>query len=81
MSLDESLEKLREMSKQRYGEERVVMLGAIKEQRESGVLDRCIQVGDTLPSFALPDHENKLVKSEDLLAQGAVVLTVFRGHW
>ena len=81
MSLEESLAKLREMSKQRYGEERVVMMNAVKAQRASGIVERGIKAGDKLPAFALPDHNNEIVTSDQLLSQGAVVLTVFRGHW
>ena len=82
MSLEESLAKLREMSKQRYGEEtRSIMMNAVKAQKASGVVERAIKPGDALPAFSLPDHEGNIVNSSDLLAQGAVVLTVFRGHW
>jgi hypothetical protein len=82
MSLEESLAKLREMSKQRYGDEtRSIMMNAVKAQRASGIVDRAIKPGDKLPAFALPDHDNNIVTSDNLLAQGAVVLTVFRGHW
>lgn len=81
MSLEESLAKLREMSKQRYGEQREVMMNAVKEQKASGVVERAIKPGDTLPAFALPNSKGEIVKSADLLTQGPVVLTVFRGHW
>ena len=81
MSLDDSLAKLREMSKQRYGEERIVMMNAVKEQRASGIVEKAIKPGDTLPAFALPDQNNNIVSSDALLARGPVVLTAFRGHW
>ena len=82
MSLEESLAKLREMSKKRYGEDiRSVMMNAVAAQRESGIVDSAIKPGDTLPAFALPDHNNNIVSSADLLAQGPMVLTIFRGHW
>ncbi len=82
MSLEDSLAKLREMSKQRYGEEtRSIMMNAMAEQRASGIVERAIKRGDTLPAFALPDHNNDIVRSDQLFSQGAVVLTVFRGHW
>ena len=81
MSLEESLAKLRQLSKERYGEERNKMVAAMQEQKESGIVERAIKVGDKLPAFALPNAKGEIVKSDDLLAQGAVVLTVFRGHW
>ncbi|MFC1665870.1 hypothetical protein ACFL17_09660 [Pseudomonadota bacterium] len=82
MSLEDSLAKLREMSKKRYGEDiRSVMMNWITDQRDVGIVEAAIKPGDALPAFALPDHNNNTVNSADLLAEGAVVLTVFRGHW
>ncbi|MCZ6604720.1 MAG: hypothetical protein O7A03_06205 [Alphaproteobacteria bacterium] len=81
MSLEESLAKLRQLSKERYGEERNKMVAAMQEQKESGIVERAIKVGDKLPAFALPNTKGEIVTSDDLLSQGAVVLTVFRGHW
>ena len=40
-----------------------------------------IKVGDELPPFALDDVHGQTVVSSELLAQGPVVLTVFRGVW
>jgi peroxiredoxin len=39
------------------------------------------KVGDPLPPFALKNVAGAEVGSSDLLAMGAVVLTVFRGSW
>ena len=39
------------------------------------------KVGDPLPAFALKNVDGAEVRSADLLAQGAVVLSVFRGSW
>ena len=81
MSLEESLAKLRQLSKERYGEERNKMVAAMQEQKESGIVERAIKAGDKLPAFALPNTKGEIVTSDDLLSRGAVVLTVFRGHW
>ena len=40
-----------------------------------------IKAGAALPAFSLTNARGNTVKSADLLAQGAVVLTVFRGSW
>jgi len=37
--------------------------------------------GDRMPGFLLPNTEERLVDSSDLLAQGPVVVTFFRGGW
>jgi len=49
--------------------------------RDSGIMDGVIAVGDPLPPFALQNADGIEVRSADLLAKGAVVMTVFRGHW
>ena len=43
--------------------------------------DRVLKPGDILPGFMLPNAEGKLVSSEELLAQGPLVLTFYRGEW
>jgi hypothetical protein len=82
MSLAEKLAEISAAGAKRIPEEvRAVMGNATRELRESGILDRTIQVGDTLPAFTLNNADGTAVSSGDLLARGAVVLTVFRGHW
>ncbi len=39
------------------------------------------QVGETLPSFVLPDQNGRLVSLEALLADGPLVVAFLRGHW
>ena len=46
-----------------------------------GIMDRVIEVGDPLPPFTLKNASGQEVRSEDLLATGPLVLTVFRGSW
>lgn len=38
-------------------------------------------VGELMPSFLLPDPVGRLVSLEQLLAQGALVVSFNRGHW
>ena len=82
MSLAEKLDALREAGGKRIPEEkRVVMRRATEDLRQSGILDGVAKVGDRLPAFALNNADGEPVRSSDLLARGAVVLTVFRGAW
>lgn len=82
MSLEEKLAAIREAGAKRMPDEvRAVMGAATKELAESGILDTCIQVGDALPAFSLPNSRGETVNSADLLAKGPVVLTVYRGEW
>lgn len=38
-------------------------------------------VGDTIPEFALPVSDGRFVHSADLLAQGPLVISFYRGSW
>ena len=40
-----------------------------------------LSVGDTAPDFSLPDALGRTVTLSDLLAQGPVVVTFYRGEW
>ena len=40
-----------------------------------------LNVGDLAPAFELDNQDGQLVRSDDLLAHGALVITFFRGHW
>lgn len=82
MSLAKTLEGIREASVKRIPPERAaIMHHATEELRASGIMDHVIKVGDSLPSFALPNAYGQQVRSTDLLAKGPLVLTFFRGSW
>ncbi|MGB0571742.1 MAG: hypothetical protein ACPGQM_06655 [Alphaproteobacteria bacterium] len=82
MSLAEKLAEISAAGAKRMPEEvRATMGKATQELRESGIMDKTIKVGDTLPAFSLQNANGEMVNSADLLSKGAVVLTVFRGHW
>jgi hypothetical protein len=82
MSLAEKLDAIRARGAKRIApERRAVIMAATKSLRESGIAERAIKVGDPLPEFSLNDTNGVMVRSTDLLAKGAVVLTVFRGKW
>ena len=38
-------------------------------------------VGDPAPAFRLPDQDGNEVDSAELLKQGPLAVTLFRGHW
>ncbi|HVH75937.1 MAG TPA: hypothetical protein VM755_13565 [Stellaceae bacterium] len=82
MSLEDTLRGVREASAKRIPPEKAaVMHRATEELRRSGIMSRVIKVGDPLPSFALPNADGQEVRSADLLANGPLVLTFFRGAW
>ena len=82
MSLEDQLAKLREASAKRIPEDKRAIMGqATKDLRASGIVESAIKPGDALPPFDLEDASGAMISSQNLLEKGAVVLTVFRGHW
>ncbi|NNK96484.1 MAG: hypothetical protein HKP41_19225 [Desulfobacterales bacterium] len=82
MSLAEKLQKIREGAKERIPEEaRLLMQKANKELGDSGILDKTLKVGDALPSFNLVNIKGEAVASSELLTEGNLVLTFYRGVW
>lgn len=47
----------------------------------SGQARNALKAGDRAPNFTLNDTDNKVVRLSDLLANGPVVLTFYRGVW
>ncbi len=47
----------------------------------SGQAERALKAGDRAPAFALADPDGVPVSSADLLAQGPLVLSFYRGVW
>ena len=54
---------------------------ATAELIASGLASRARKVGDQAPAFVLADAEGHSVSSADLLKQGPVVVTFYRGVW
>lgn len=82
MSLESQLSSVLDDFKQNAPADMMEAIGSAK----AGFLasfDRssAIQVGDTLPEFRLSDAVGKEVTSADLLAQGPLLITFYRGEW
>jgi peroxiredoxin len=54
---------------------------AVAELFATGIEDRFLPVGAVAPAFALRDSNGKLVRSDDMLALGPLVVKFFRGRW
>ena len=81
-TLKERLDRIREgFLKQAPEEAKSIMHRATDDLRASGILERIAAPGDRLPDFELSDTEGKLVRSVDLLRDGPLVLTFYRGLW
>ena len=82
MSLASKLAQIKEGAAKRIpADKREIMGRATTALRESGIMERVIEIGATLPPFALRNRDGREVRSDDLLARGPLVLTVFRGSW
>ena len=58
-----------------------IMEVQIASLRSSDLLKNSVQVGDLMPRFALDDGHDHMVRSEDLLEGGPLVISFFRGTW
>lgn len=54
---------------------------ATRELIESGAAEKALKVGDKAPVFTLKDAEGTSRSSTDLLAQGPLIVTFYRGVW
>jgi hypothetical protein len=54
---------------------------ATAELKATGIEGRALKVGDRAPNFTLFNQDHVQVDSTDLLRQGPLVVSFFRGHW
>jgi len=57
------------------------MAAAQERLADSGIVEKALKVGDTVPEFTLQGTDGTPVSSADLLAKGPVVITFYRGGW
>lgn len=82
MILKKQLEEIAEESKKKFPQDALQQLvQSRKELAESGVKDGILSVKSILPPFDLEDEDGRSVSSEDLLADGPLTITFFRGRW
>jgi peroxiredoxin len=58
-----------------------IMHRATDELIASGAAARALKAGDRAPAFTLKDPEGRDVSSVDLLAQGPLIVSFYRGVW
>ncbi|MDI6453053.1 peroxiredoxin-like family protein [Peloplasma aerotolerans] len=80
-SLNDKIEQLKNISNKKLDPEKEkLFLQAIKEL-EMSEQAKGIKVGDKAKDFILPDQNQKQVRLFDLLKNGPIVLTFYRGGW
>ena len=81
-TLQERLDRIKTGFRQQApAEVLAIMDGALASLRASGIMEKVARPGSALPAFALPDTDDKVVRSVDLLARGPLVVTYYRGQW
>lgn len=58
-----------------------IMVKATEKLAGSGIVNRALAKGDTMPSFSLPDVQGRLINSGDILSKGSMVVSFYRGSW
>ncbi|MGA8621460.1 MAG: peroxiredoxin-like family protein [Candidatus Sulfotelmatobacter sp.] len=53
----------------------------VVELKQKRLAENILPVGAKIPEFDLRDHDGKNISSSDLLAEGRLVLSFFRGRW
>ena len=54
---------------------------AVAQLKEKHFAANILPVGAKAPTFDLPDHDRRIVRSSDLVAKGKLVLCFIRGRW
>jgi hypothetical protein len=59
----------------------LVMHRVTRDQQNSGFQVRMPAIGASAPLFSLPNQDGAMVRSTELLAQGPLIVSFFRGQW
>jgi hypothetical protein len=82
MSLKEELAALKARAEAKRPPEVVALMHrGVDDLRRSRAVERVARMGDRAPEFTLPNAEERLVSSRELLARGPLVVTFYRGGW
>lgn len=82
MTLQDQLDAIRAQGRaKRPPEWLAIMDRALEALRRSGIAEQSRKAGDPVPPFALPNAAGQLIRSTDLLARGALVVSFYRGGW
>lgn len=82
MSLTQDLANLlTQIEEQLPDEAKALMAKAGNDIAQLGIHDHSLKAGDAIPAIALPNATGEMVSVHDLLKQGPVVITFYRGGW
>lgn len=82
MSLQEKLNATKKGIEAQAPKEVVdIMHRATDDLHNSGILEQTVKVGDRAPDFSLTNADGQEFRLRELLSQGPVVLSFYRGKW
>ncbi len=82
MTLQEQLEAIKAKSASRMTPEIIAdMKKGYGELAEKKVLEKALKPGDTAPAFTLPNSQGNMIRSQDFIAKGPLVILFYRGKW
>lgn len=82
MSLKQKIEKVQQENMKQIPEDILnIMTAATEKLVQSDLTNRSLKKGDKAPSFTLPNALGKPVNSNELISDGPLVLSFYRGGW
>ena len=82
MSLQDQLNALKTNFESKAPKEALdIMHRATDDLRKSGILDGILNLGAKIPDFSLKNAEGTMCRSKDILLEGPMILTFYRGKW
>ena len=82
MSLQEKLNAYKEGMVQKAPQEALeIMHRATEDLRNSAIMAGVVKVGDTAPEFEMQNAAGNHIRLKDLLSEGPLVLSFYRGKW
>lgn len=81
LSLQEQLRTLAETVRRERPEFAAAVDQLVTRLRHFGAGEAAPKIGNSMPSFVLPDESAQMVSLEEVLDRGPVAVTFHRGHW
>lgn len=82
MGLQDRLNRIREATAKQVPQEFLdVVHQFVNDLRDSGIMETVLKVGDKAPSFTLLSYTGNSVELGQLLANGPLVISFYRGRW
>lgn len=82
MGLQQQLDEQKKTTINKASPEILQIMGqATVDLKASGIENRALTQGDQIPDFSLPDAQGNEIRLADVLKNGPVVLSIYRGGW